>query len=421
MRIRLTLVSLLLVAIAAPASADPGDLDTRFSGDGLVTAFSKGSVGTAIAVDGQRRIVVVGYTLDGKVDVAVARYLPDGSPDPTFGGGDGRARVDVGGPDYAFGVAIAEDDGLVVVGQRSGATSSRGFVIRLGHRGVPMKAFGGGDGIQPVGFGKPYQGLNTVALTPKGRIVVGGYTSNGTLSRSAIARLLPDGRFDPGFSVDGRYAVDLSAGGEQVNDLLILRDGRIVAAGYAEVGLQPRFSLFRVLGKGSLDRTFGTRRGWTLTNVAAGADVANALVIRPDGTLALAGRTANGGRDDWAIARFGFRGRLDTTFGTDGVVITGSRGRPDEASDLVAWGARLLVVGDMHATSGGDLAVIRLKAGGALDPTFGGGDGITRIDIAGAADDGRGAALQPDGKLVIGGSTVEHDTYRVLVARFLNR
>jgi uncharacterized delta-60 repeat protein len=422
MRARVPVVlaaTLTAVLTVAPAHASPGDLDPAFSGDGIATQFPHGAVGTAVAADAEGRTIVVGYTVSGGVDVAVARFSRDGTPDTTFGGGDGRVRIDLGAADYAFDVAVDGEGGLAIAGEGSTGEGSTGFVLRLGPRGVPASHFGGGDGIASVSFGKPFQGLDAIAFTPKGRIVVGGYSSNGTLSRSTVARLMPDGRRDHGFSGDGLFSTDLSASGEQVNDVAVLPDGEVLAAGYAEVGLQPAFSLFRLRGDGTLDTGFGGGDGSTLTDVSTGADVANALAVDPDGRIVLAGSASDGGLGDWGVARFGAGGRLDRTFGTDGVSLVRFGPGPDVANDIVAWGARVLVTGDAHGEDGGDAVVVRLKAGGVLDPTFA-GDGKVRIDVAGGADDGAGIALLPSGKIAVGGSAVVSDAYRLLAMRLRN-
>src|SRR6476660_673256 len=85
-------------ALAAPtaALAAPGDLDTTFSGDGLATMHfgTQRTVAGDVAVDSQGRIVAAGYESKrtSHEDVTLARFLPDGSPDPSFSG-DGKLRT----------------------------------------------------------------------------------------------------------------------------------------------------------------------------------------------------------------------------------------------------------------------------------------------------------------------------------------
>jgi uncharacterized delta-60 repeat protein len=314
-------------------------------------------------------------------------------------------------------VAVAPDDGLAVFGRTTTGAVERVFVIRLDATGDPVATFGT-NGVRILGFGGTRQAATVVAFTTHGRVVLGGYTSNGVSIRSAVARLLPDGRFDATFDGDGRALLDLSVGAEQVNDLLALPDGRIVAAGYAEVGGVPAFSVFRLRSTGALDVSFGVG-GITRTNVSPGPDLGNGLASTPDHHLVVVGHAGNGGKDDWGIVRYGFRGRLDPTFGTGGVVVVPFTGAFEEATDVAAAGSRLVVVGRIHhAGSGDDLGAIRLTTDGGLDPTFGTG-GIVRVDLKGSTDDARAVAKQRNGKMVIAGEGRRHRGPRFLVVRLL--
>jgi hypothetical protein len=103
------------------------------------------------------------------------------------------------------------------------------FALVLDPTGTPVPTFGT-NGVARVAFGWKLQGANAVAVAPNGRLVLGGYTSNDAAIRSAVVRLRSDGTLDPTFSHDGRATVDVSAGGDQVNDLPAL-PGDVVAAG----------------------------------------------------------------------------------------------------------------------------------------------------------------------------------------------
>ena len=406
----------LALVVALAASAAPGSLDRRFGGDGIVTAFTGGGVATAVGIDHEGRIVVAGSTTDG-VDVAVARLRPNGTFDPSFGHG-GKVRVDLGGADDAFDLAIGPGDGIAIAGRTSSTASGRMFVLRLNASGAPVPTFGT-NGVAFVAFGWSLQGADAVAFARRGRLVLGGYTSNGSAIRSAVARLLRDGTLDPAFSGDGRVTLNLSAAGEQVNDLLVLPGGRIVAAGSADVGLQPQVALFRLNPDGSLDKGFGTSGGVTRTNLGPGPDAANALAMTADRHLVVAGLAGNGGRSDWGVARYGAAGHLDPTFGAGGIVVVPFTAAFDEALAVVPTGPRLAIAGRIHtAASGDDAGVIRLDANGHLDPTFGSG-GVVRIDLAGSTDVARAVALQPNGRIVIAGEGRRGDVPRFLVARLL--
>src|SRR5919106_53697 len=82
----------LVLAMANPAAAPPGDLDPTFDGDGKVTTDFAGNRdrALAVAIQGDAKIVAAGRaTVSGNDNFALARYNPDGSLDATFDG-DGK-------------------------------------------------------------------------------------------------------------------------------------------------------------------------------------------------------------------------------------------------------------------------------------------------------------------------------------------
>src|SRR4029079_19328399 len=106
-----------LSLVALPARAAPALLDPAFGGDGIVTALPDGAIATACAIYDNRRIVAAVYTTSKNVDVAVARFEPDGSPDASFGA-HGHRRKDLGGDDYALATPLIHDGAVVVRGRR---------------------------------------------------------------------------------------------------------------------------------------------------------------------------------------------------------------------------------------------------------------------------------------------------------------
>jgi hypothetical protein len=60
--------------------------------------------------------------------------------------------------------------------------------------------------------------------------------------------------------------------------------------------------------------------------------------------------------------------------------------------------------------------LVRLRAGGKLDKTFG-DDGVVRVDVAGRTDAAHGLALQANGKVLLAGETWAAGSPRFLVAR----
>jgi uncharacterized delta-60 repeat protein len=213
-------------------SAD-GALDTTYSSGGIA-AVDFEQRGAARLPDG--RIVTVGsYVVADPFDrgFALARYLPDGSLDATFGAA-GRVDTGVGGDGSAGAVALQPDGAIIVVGT-SLSPGANFTVARYLVDGALDVTFGG-DGLVTTDFGAP-SGAADVSLQADGKIVAAGL--------GGLARYLPDGTLDTTFGGDGI-----------VNDfgglsLTIQPDGRLVVAGsFTTTGNEGGFdiALARYLG-----------------------------------------------------------------------------------------------------------------------------------------------------------------------------
>ena len=94
-----------------------GSLDNTFSSDGKhAVSLGADDVATSVAIQGDGRIVVGGYTdANGDDDFAVVRLNADGSLDNSFGG-DGKAVADFPGEQQAFALALQPDGRIVMAG-----------------------------------------------------------------------------------------------------------------------------------------------------------------------------------------------------------------------------------------------------------------------------------------------------------------
>ena len=166
---------------------------------------------------------------------------------------------------------------------------------------------------------------------------------------------------------------------------------------------------------GALDTTFG-RAGKVITDFGR-IDGINDIAVQPNGKIVVVGDSYGRGtaNDTFALARYTRSGALDQTFGTGGKVTT-SFGRPSTAAFAVALQAdgRIVAAG---GTSGG-IALARYEANGSLDPTFGDGGRVV-TDLHSHVQWASAIVIQPDGKLVVSGSTRQLGSYAdFLVARY---
>jgi uncharacterized delta-60 repeat protein len=295
-------------AVETLALAAPGDLDTSFSSDGKAfTDFRGGSYdrASALAIQPDGMLVVAGVSFNASdiADFALARYRPDGSLDPTFGSA-GKVLTDFGSDsdDDAGALVIQPDGKLVVAG-----TSNGDFALaRYLPNGALDPTFGsGGTVLTDVGSGSD-DGAMALALQPDGKLVVAG-RSDGDF---ALARYKPNGTLDTTFSGEGKVTTTFGDS-SQATALILQPDGKLVAAGWFQVRdvsgffLPPDIALARYRPNGTPDPTF-SGDGKVLTAFRGGSrDQAFALAIQPhDGRLVIAGESDASGHSDFALARY---------------------------------------------------------------------------------------------------------------------
>jgi len=389
------------VLIATGAFAAPGDLDTSFNGRGTQTFnFGGADRATRVAIAPDGGIVAIGSTdATGGGDFAVVRALANGTPDPNFGT---AGKVSVGtqpGANDIGGGLVALPNGQIVIAGRGNTTED--FVAkRLTATGTVDTTFGTA-GTAVVDFGANEDVAN-VLRQPDGKLVLAGSTSTGpSASDFAIARLNADGSIDTTFNGTGKQTVDFG-GIDSAYGAALTPDGKIVVAG--EGGPGNDMLIARLNSDGSLDSSFGT--GGKATVDFGGHDGALDVAVQPDGKIVLVGRTDTVGSGDFAIARLNTNGTLDTTFSGDGE-LTAGYGAANELALGVAiqQNGKIVVLGNGDASL--DFVLLRLNADGSPDASFGTG-GTVAVDFHGGEFDG-GVAIQPDGQIVLVGSTNNAD------------
>ena len=422
----LLLATLPVVLPAGPASAAAaGSLDATFDTDGKVaTDFGAANdLARDVVVQADGRIVVVGSTGSGTTgNMAVARYLANGSLDTGFDG-DGKATIDfASGDDDGNAIALQPDGKIVVAGHATGATADMA-VARLNADGSLDTTFDG-DGRAVADFAAGADFANDVVVRPDGTIVVVGASTPagaGTTALFAAARFNANGSFDATFDADGLVTTDVGPSSDVVQAAAVLADGRMVAAGFA-AGMPTTgfdFALARYNADGSLDTSFDTD-GKVTTDIAGGQDDgAYSVVLQPDGKVVAGGVKEGAPTVDFAMARYDVNGSLDPSFDSDGKVTTDIAGGNDYGRVVVLTGrGDLVLVGDTDGSPDG-LSVARYTSAGALDPTFD-ADGKNVTDMTADNDGAYGVALQPDGKIVSVGFAGRPSSSDFAVARYLS-
>ena len=414
----------LLLLLATPGAADPGDLDPTFDGDGKVTThirFTDEVRGVAIQADG--KIVAAGHTICEPCavpvqphDFALARYNRDGSLDTTFDG-DGKVTTDFDvGEDQAFAVAIQADGKIIAAGSANGPSSFDFAVARYNADGSLDPTFDI-DGKVTTDFAGGNDQGRGVAIQADGKIVVAGVAvsaaclpCDGPASDNfGLARYNPDGSLDPTFGFVGRQVTDFVGGPDEARAVAIQADGKIVAAGVAicdpcvlpVIPVPHDFGLVRYNTDGSLDSTFdGDGR---VTTDFEDDDEAWGVALQPDGKIVAAGSAAHSsGARLFALARYATNGSLDTAFEGDGKLTTQFSEDDGARAVAIQRDGKIVAAGFTFLFSGqSDFALARYNTNGSLDTIFG-GDGRVSTDF-GSFDHANAVAIQGDGKIVSAG------------------
>lgn len=391
-----------------------GSLDTSFGTDGkVVTHFigsapGRGSYARAIVVQPDGKLVAAGVVYQGnywsmRPAWAIARYLPHGALDSSFGSG-GMVTTAMAGAHmgyYAVPTLALQPDGKLVFSAHdvTGVKFEKdraqfGFLlIRYLPDGSIDRTFAE-NGSAITGFPGWFASARALSVQPDGKLVAAGFTAIDGVDHFALARYLSDGSLDPSFGAGGVVAAVIRAEGSgRVGQGFMNRgafalelqpDGKLIVAGASE-GLERRhavFALARFLPNGSPDPSFGTA-GQVTTDFGNGG-VAFAVVLQPDNKVVVAGTTgiADLGPTDgkwpcekFALARYLPNGTLDRTFGADGKVIGDQCGRPMAVG--LQLDGKLIVAGRTMVGERLTFSLARYLSDGTPDPTFGIGGKVT--------------------------------------------
>ena len=381
-------------------------------------------------------------------DFAVVRYNQNGTLDNSFGT-NGKVTTDIGADtrDAATAVAIQTDGQIVVAGYSFDPINGPDFVVarynsedgsldeNFGINGIAITNIGGED--HPHAYDKAF----AVAIQGDGKIVVAGYSMLTTTYEFAVVRYNTDGTPDDTFAIDdhghpagpavGVMTTGFIDKGIHTDDfasaLALQADGKIVVVGRTYVnGEASNFAVIRYNADGTLDQTFGTEGQLTTTIGENSEDIATSVAIQSDGKIIVAGYSAMPLSEDeynFALVRYNVDGTLDGTFGTDGIAVTAFVNNAQDFANSVAIqpNGKIVVAGTTYARgwyTSDDFAVARYNTDGSLDTTFG-TEGRMTIDVYGDSMDMLSSVLiDQDGKILLGGrSNVDDPSYDFVVMR----
>jgi uncharacterized delta-60 repeat protein len=323
-----------------------------------------------------------------------------------------------GTTDAGNALTLLTNGKYLVVGSSTDASAGSPFAaIRYNADGTIDNTFGlnGKLSIAFVsGAGANYAQAAAVAVLANGSMVLAGSsTVVGEIPQLALARTGSTGDLDTSFDVDGRAVQKVSAAitlADQAAALAVLADGQMLVGG--TFGLDMGVARFNT--DGSLDTQFGSS-GRAITDMGGTNDSVYAMVVQEDGRIVVAGGTVAGApferSANFALVRYTAAGLLDTSFSGDGRLTTDFGAAENATCIVVQPDGKLVVAG----SSGDGIAVARYNVDGSLDTSFD-ADGLRTISV-GLRASAKSLVLQADGKLVLVGQTFAANDYDFALVR----
>lgn len=376
----------------------------------------------------------------GLLAATTVQALPPGTPDPDFGQGGYLTNDFFGTDESVHALATLPDGRFVAAGVVTGrnafgpGTSDNMAIARYLPNGTLDPAFGSG-GLVHIDIDTGPDEANAIQALPDGSLLLAGFITTNAYSDFGLVKLLPDGRPDDTFGED--YAgiartgyVRLGLGGLSIHDqafaLATQSDGRIIVAGVTRVVrngfLYAQVLMARFTAVGVLDTTFGAGAGYVVLPPFYGdvSDVLTGIALTPSGRLAADDRiTVVGysyGRNSAFIARLTPDGAADPTFGNGSGRITlqaSSSGGVHQGVSTIA-AARLDANGRIViAGQGSDrgITLMRFSSAGVVDGTFGNnGRSLLKFSASTEYDAPAALAIQGNGKIVAVGYATNYAT-----------
>ena len=392
----------ILVKAQAAAASTPGSLDPTFGNGGKV--LTDLGVGAGVPSDAVLQpnsdIVVSG-------GFGVARYLPTGKLDTTFGTG-GLASTGFVGGESGTGVALQPDGKIIWVGSQGNPSFPAGgtfsfAVARFTANGTLDTSFGTGGQASVEFFAPPMQGAQefarAVLVQPDGKILVAGSARQGQIRfapiQGALARFNANGTLDTSFGTGGKI---LSSSG-----------------GITALGLDAAGNIFTLPTRAEFSPTGQADTGVTPAAITASSHGGSSVFL-PSGQFVQANTIGVAKHDvDVQVQRFNADGSIASA--SPAFDYSGAAGLDqaiDSAGAVAVQANGQAVAGGAHFLSTSPFGLARVNPDGTLDAGFGSG-GVLTTTFNG--DEAVGAVvIQPDGKIIAAGFSENNTTGHVFIA-----
>ncbi|MCY7411165.1 MAG: T9SS type A sorting domain-containing protein [Chitinophagales bacterium] len=215
------------------------------------------------------------------------------------------------------------------------------------------------------------------------------------------------GKLDLSFGLNGKVITDINNGSDEgAQDVAIQADGKIVVVGWTYKLDTGKFAIARYNTDGSPDSSFGTN-GIVISAIAFGTLGANAVAIQKDDKILVAGSAdidpGINNTFEFAVTRYLTDGKIDSSFGINGLLLIINVSGNSGVCFSIA-----IQPDDKIVLAGSNFTIVRLNPDGSFDDSFGIEGETIDLNLPASAFS---VVVQPDGKIVAGGTI--HDTIKM--------
>ncbi len=394
-----------------------GLVDLEFGNKGIITdsySVTANMNGHTSVLQPDGKFIMAGGNSSNQV--TLMRYTQNGWLDNSFGT-NGKSLIssppgsNLGG--ISASLAVQTNGKIIYASGSSGKIT----LVRL----KPNGTFDSSFGINGISYSPTValwgSTVGKVIVKADGKIVTAGtgyYNVNTPYFE--VAQFLPNGKLDSSFAVNGFFHYSAGAGGAG-HSLALLPNDHIIVAGIrfplgvmAGVNLKPN---------GVIDSSYGTNGVVTCQAFLNNKALYCRVSLQNDNKVLLLGCGIwSGNRKGIGLGRFNINGKPDSAFAYLGTLTTTFENFGDSPQGVNEQFDGTLVISGYSNVSSNKFAMMRLKSNGTTDTTYGRlGKVLTAVPGNGGVIDN--SFMQPDGKIVLTGSTKLNNVYSFVAGRFV--
>ncbi len=229
------------------------------------------------------------------------------------------------------------------------------------------------------------------------------------------------GDLDKTFGNGGKVNLGIVGYYDVAQDVALQKDGKIVVAGYGKKSLASfkGLSMARYLQNGEMDYDFGNLGVIHKLTMNLEGEV-NSVVIQKDDKIVVVGYSISPttNNEEITLVRFTENGKVDKSFGNKGLIVTEISSEKEVGESIaIQPDGKIVVVGTTQHNPSFDIVLVRYDEYGHLDPYFGLG-GIVITDINSGLDIGKSLVIQNDGKVIVSGFTYGGKKFFMTLLRY---